>query len=89
MSLHCWARRTFKTVAFFSFLLYKKKNSPARLGYSVRWSQKYEARVLFCLLNFFPLSSSIFNVLVNVGRKAWGECVRIYYVPSFCGAVAK
>lgn len=78
MSLHCWARRTFKTVAFFSFLLYKKKNSPAWLGYSIRWSQKYEARVLFCLAGFFfPLSSLIFNVLVNVigglQRGSWEE----------------
>lgn len=92
LSLHCWARRTFETVAFFSFLLHKKKNSPARLGYSVRWSQKCEAKVLFCLAGFFfflPLSSPIFNVLVNVGRKASGERVRIYYVPSFCGTVAK
>lgn len=57
-----WARRTFEAAALLSFLLHGKKKSPARFGYFILWTQKCEARVLFCLA-----------VLVNVGRKAWGE----------------
>lgn len=40
LSVPCWARRTFEAAALFSFLLHRKKNSPARFGYSILWTQK-------------------------------------------------
>lgn len=55
VSLLCWARRAFEAAALFFLLLPRKKNSPARLGYSILWTQKCVARVLFCLAALFSL----------------------------------
>lgn len=52
LSSPSWARRTLGAAALLFFLLRGKKKSLARFGYSILWTQKCEARVLFCLAVF-------------------------------------
>lgn len=59
LSSPSWARRTLGAAALL-FLLRGKKKSPARFGYSILWTQKCEARVLFCLAVF--VFSPVFSV---------------------------
>lgn len=68
LSWHCWARRTFETVAFFFFLLSQEEKLPCsvRLLHTLESEVRGQGFSLFWL-DSFSLSSLIFNVFSKCG----------------------